>query len=43
MLKQRQWLVEHKEMITMSPKEYYLKMFEELIQEINENKKKLKN
>lgn len=42
-LKERVWLDENIGMLTKSPKEYYKGIFEEIVEEINENKKYLKN
>lgn len=33
----RSWLTEDEKMMSISPKEYYKKAFEELLQEIKEN------
>lgn len=43
MLKKRQWLTKDEKMAGMSPKEYYEEEFKEIIQEINENEKSIKN
>jgi uncharacterized protein (UPF0276 family) len=41
-LKKRQWLTQDEKMADMSPKKYYEEMFKEIVKEINDNEKSLK-